>query len=83
MASLLQNYGGQKLRVVRIATLTASVVPSNKQKEKPTPQRYELRDGPNVTIRNDDGHEQVIQLIGGMLQHDGVWRVTTYRVAPN
>jgi hypothetical protein len=83
MASLLQHYGGQKLRVVRIAMLTASVLPSKKQKETPTPPPYELRDGPNVTIRLDDGHEQVIRLIGGMLQHDGVWRVTTYYIGPN
>jgi hypothetical protein len=38
MASLLQNYGGQKLRVVRIAVLTVSVVPSKNHKEKATPQ---------------------------------------------
>ncbi len=83
MASLLQHYAGQKLRVVRIAILTDRVVPSKKKKEKPTPQRYELLGGPNVTVRHEDGHEEVIRLVGGLLQHDGIWHVTTYEMAPN
>ena len=73
---LVREYGGRNLRIARVAVLVGSVLP------KPPKRDFELRDGPNVFVRDERGEEQMIRLVGGMLEHDGYLRVTSYHLCP-
>jgi hypothetical protein len=43
---------------------------------------YQLFPGPMVTLRGEGGQEKTIRLVGGLLERDGAYRVTTYYVNP-
>lgn len=43
---------------------------------------YQLFPGPMVTLRGEGGQEKTIRLVGGLLERDGAYKVTTYYVNP-
>jgi hypothetical protein len=59
-------------------TLVKSAVQPTRQKGK----GYILLGPPVVTLRDENGQEKTVILVGGLLQVDGTFKVTTYYVSP-
>ncbi|HZT69414.1 MAG TPA: hypothetical protein VFC10_06665 [Terriglobia bacterium] len=38
---------------------------------------------PTVTIRDETGQEKTVKIVGGLLERDGAYKVTTYYVSPS
>ncbi len=81
----IQLYGGSKLQVRRIVVLYAGVyAPKPGQQDVPivpsAPKSVDLKHRPNVLVRDENGQERNIHLIGGILEHDGVCKVATYHI---
>jgi len=52
-----------------------------------SPQRkgkgFQLYGPPLVTLRDENGQEKTMKLVGGLLERDGAYKVTTYYVSPS
>ena len=52
-----------------------------------TPQRkgkgFQLFGAPLVTLREEGGPEKTVRFVGGLLERDGAYKVTTYYVSPS
>ena len=44
---------------------------------------FQVFGSPLVTLRDDSGQEKNVRLVGGLLERDGVYKVTTYYVSPS
>ena len=44
---------------------------------------FQLFGPPRVTLRDASGQERTIKLVGGLLEREGVYKVTTYYVSPS
>ena len=43
---------------------------------------YQLYGPPTVTLRDENGQEKTMKLVGGLLEREGAYLVTTYYVSP-
>ena len=44
---------------------------------------YQLFGSPLITLRSSTGQEKPVRLVGGLLERDGVYKVTSYYVSPS
>lgn len=44
---------------------------------------FQLFGPPLVTLRDENGQEKTLRLVGGLLERDGAYRVTNYYVSPS
>ena len=72
LQSSLDLLGGQEWQLV-------SVSPGA---EKKAAKDARLFDAPTLTIRNRAGEEKAVKLLGGVLEHNGSFKVTSYFVIP-
>lgn len=63
---------GKKWEVVKVTTEAA-------QKRG---KGYQLFSSPLITLRDESGQEKTMRLIGGLLERDGAYKVTSYYVSP-
>ena len=64
---------GKKWEVVKV-----SLEPAKKKGKG-----YQLFGSPLITLRDDGGQEKSVRLVGGLLELDGVYKVTSYYVSPS
>ena len=53
---------------------------------QPAPRRgkgFQIYGPPLVTLRDEGGQEKTVKLVGGLLERDGVHKVTTFYVSPS
>lgn len=65
--------GGQKWDVVKVD------LPPAQRKGK----GYHVFGPPTVTLRDEHGQEKTVKIVGGLLERDGTYKVTTYYVSPS
>ncbi len=65
--------GGQKWDVVKVD------LPPAQRKGK----GYQVFGPPTVTLRDEHGQEKTVKIVGGLLERDGAYKVTTYYVSPS
>lgn len=68
----LKQYGGRKVEVLKVA-----LHPPARQTKN-----YRILPGAQVTLRDETGHENTVQMLGHILEHDGRYKVATYYVRP-
>ena len=44
---------------------------------------FQLLGPPSVTLRDESGQEKTVKILGGLLERDGTYKVTTYYVSPS
>ena len=44
---------------------------------------FQLFGPPQITVRDENGQEKTVVLVGGLLERDGAYKVTTYYVSPS
>ena len=44
---------------------------------------FQLFGPPQITLRAENGEEKTIRIVGGLLEKDGAYKVTTYYVSPS
>jgi hypothetical protein len=44
---------------------------------------YQIFGSPLITLRDDGGQEKSVRLVGGLLELDGVYKVTSYYLSPS
>ena len=44
---------------------------------------FQLFGAPSVTLRDESGQERTMRLVGGLLELDGAYKVTSYYVSPS
>ncbi len=71
MTEGMESLGGHRWEVVKI-----SAEPGAKGKG------YQVYNAPVITLRDDGGKETSLRFIGGMLERDGAFKVTTFYVSP-
>ena len=76
LASTLSALGGRKLEVIEVAELTPERHPIRRK-------RFRAFSGPAVTIRDESGQQRTLHLVGGIIDLDGVYKVSTYSLAPD
>ena len=64
---------GKKWEVVKV-----SLEPAKKKGKE-----YQLFGSPLITLRDDGGQEKSVRLVGGLLELDGAYKVTSYYVSPS
>ena len=75
LARMLVDFKGREAKIVRIDDL----VPERHPKRR---RHYRAYYGPAVTIRLGDT-EKSVHLVGGIIEHDGIFKVTTYSLSPD
>ncbi len=65
--------GGKKWEVVKVD------LESVQRKGKD----FQLLGPPSVTLRDESGQEKTVKILGGLLERDGAYKVTTYYVSPS
>jgi hypothetical protein len=76
LASTLSAWGGRKMEVIEVAELTPERHPTRRK-------RFRAFSGPAVTIRDESGQQRTLHLVGGIIELDGVYKVSTYSLAPD
>ncbi len=70
--TLLSTAGGKKLQLAKV--------------EMPKPSKQssgaKVYPAPKITVKDETGQEKSAALVGGVLEQSGVYRVSTYYVAP-
>ena len=64
---------GKKWQVVKVATEQA-------QKRG---KGYQLFSAPLITLRDESGQEKTMRLVGGLLEREGAYKLTSYYVSPS
>jgi len=72
IADSLKLYGGRKTEVLKV-----TLDPPRKQAKN-----YRLLPGAEVSIRDESGQDKTVRMLGGVLEHDGRYKVATYYVRP-
>ena len=72
LSDSLRRYGGQKWQLVKV-----NLGPAISQGKG-----YRVLSAPTVTVRSQDGAETAIRPVGGLVEHDGSFKVSTYFVRP-
>lgn len=71
LKSVLSEFGGKKLDLVKV--------------EMPTPQKKAgtttLFPAPTIRVRDESGQEKTVRIVGGILDQNGLYKVTTYYVS--
>jgi len=44
---------------------------------------FQLFGAPSVTLRDESGQEKTMRLVGGLIERDGAYKVTSYYVSPS
>ncbi len=44
---------------------------------------FQLFSPPQITLRDESGQEKTMKVVGGLLEKDGVYKVTTYYLSPS
>ena len=60
-----------------------TVVKVNLDAPKKKGKGYQLFGSPQITLRDDAGQENTLRLIGGLLERDGAYKVTSFYVSPS
>jgi hypothetical protein len=68
LASIVKEFGGRKFDVLQISSLTAERHPIRRR-------RFNAYSGPAVTIRDDNGNEHMVHVVGGIVEFGGVYKV--------
>lgn len=72
LTSALSEFGGKKLELVKV--------------EMPAPQKKSgtttLFPAPSIRVRDESGQEKTVRIVGGILDQNGSYKVTTYYVSP-
>jgi hypothetical protein len=76
LALTLKEYGGRKWNVIQTASLTPEHQPIRRK-------RLRAYSGPGVTIRDANGNEQTVHVVGGVVELGGVYKVSTYSLGPD
>ncbi len=76
LASTVRALGGRKLEVLEVAELTPERHPTRRK-------RFRAFSGPAVTIRDESGQQRTLHLVGGIMEFGGVYKVSTYSLAPD
>lgn len=76
LASILKEFGGRKYELLHVASLTVERHPIRRKK-------FNAYSGPAVTIRDDAGNERTVHVVGGIVEFGGVYKVSTYSLAPD
>ena len=64
---------GKKWQVVKVAT-----EPAQKRGKG-----YQLFSAPLITLRDESGQEKTMRLVGGLLEREGAYKLTSYYVSPS
>ena len=80
----------QKTSQVGIADVNAAltgkkwgIVKADLESAQRTGKGFQVFGPPLVTLRDENGQERTIKLVGGLLERDGGYKVTTYYVSPS
>lgn len=73
IAQYLEQYGGHKIEVLNV-----TLNPPNRQTKS-----YRLLPGAQIALRDENGREKTVNMLGGVLERDGRYKVTTYYVRPS
>jgi len=65
--------GGQKWEVVKVD------LPPAQRKGK----GFQVFGPPTLTLRDEHGQEKTMKIVGGLLERDDAYKVTTYYVSPS
>jgi hypothetical protein len=76
LVSTINEFGGRKWILVQVAPLTAERHPIRRK-------RFTAYSGPAVSVREGEGNERTVHLVGGVVQLGGVYKVSTYSLAPD
>jgi|SRR5215831_594433 len=76
LGSTLKEFGGRKCDVLQVGPITAERHPIRRK-------RFSAYSGPAVTIRDANGNERTVHVVGGMVELGGVYKVSTYSLAPD
>jgi hypothetical protein len=76
LALTLKEYGGRKWNVIQIASLTPEHHPIRRK-------RLRAYSSPGVTIRDANGNERTVYVVGGIVELGGVYKVSTYSLSPD
>jgi hypothetical protein len=76
LGSTLKEYGGQKWSLIQVSP----VIPERHQIRR---KRLTAYSAPDITIREATGNERTVQVVGGIVQVGGVYKVSTYSLAPD
>jgi hypothetical protein len=76
LALTLKEYGGRKWNVIQVASLTPEHHPIRRK-------RLHAYSGPGVTIRDANGNERTVNVVGGIVELGGVFKVSTYSLSPD
>lgn len=71
LALALKEYGGRKWSVIQVASLSPEQHPIRRK-------RLRAYSGPGVTIRDANGSERTVHVVGGIVELGGVYKVSTY-----
>ena len=77
LALTSKEYGGRKLSLIQISPLTGERRPIHRKR------RFSAYAGPVVTMRDENGNERTVQVVGGVVEIGGVYKVSTYSLAPD
>jgi hypothetical protein len=76
LAATLNEFGGRKWAVVQVAPVTAERQPIHRR-------RFRAFSGPAITIRDSNGQERTVHIVGGIVELGGVYKVSTYSLGPD
>jgi hypothetical protein len=76
LGSTLKEFGGRKWLLVQIEPLTA-------EHHRIRRTRFTSYSGPGVNLRDAEGNERTANVVGGIVELGGVFKVSTYSLSPD